>query len=148
MHHPIDKPYVYRREGGRCYHCHKPLAMHKTTLDHYLPRSKGGTYDVFNLVASCKRCNHHKESQIPVDVDAVHLGLFKQAVSDKKIVAPRFATYSQLCLMAEEADRVVHKGSETYFETPHYRLTVNSNKITNISQLKRVKKEQDSNCPT
>lgn len=141
MHHPIDKPYIYRREKGRCYHCQKPLVISKTTLDHYLPRSKGGTYDVFNLVSSCKRCNHYKESHVPLDVDNVHLRLFKQAVIDKKIVAPRFATYSQLCLMVEEADRVVHLGVYTYFETPQWQITVSGNRITNIIQKHQHKEE-------
>jgi hypothetical protein len=83
----IDKKYVYLRENKKCFHCKKELKIGQVTLDHYEPRSLGGTYDYFNLVSSCKRCNTLKQSRLPKDIDEVHLVLFKRAVEDKKIIS-------------------------------------------------------------
>lgn len=63
---------IFRRDGWRCRYCglevltgvhdgHPRLA----TLDHYLPRCRGGTGHVENLVTSCLRCNQEKNDMLP-----------------------------------------------------------------------------------
>lgn len=141
MHHPIDKHYIYLREQGLCFHCKKNIAMGKTTLDHYLPRSSGGTYDVFNLVACCKRCNNYKKSIVPPDVDAVHLRLFKQAVFDRKIDPSQHLTYVALAQLMETIDHVIHQGEVTLFESCTQRFSIKNNKIVNIIQINRNQKD-------
>ncbi|MCK8060898.1 MULTISPECIES: HNH endonuclease [unclassified Fusibacter] len=83
----IDKKYIYLREDQRCYYCEKQLKLGQVTLDHYEPKSEGGTCDYFNLVSSCKRCNTFKQSRVPADIESVHLQLFRQAVKDSKIIS-------------------------------------------------------------
>lgn len=51
---------VYRRDGGRCRFCGVVLQRHDFTLDHLLPRSKGGPDWDINLVAACSPCNNQK----------------------------------------------------------------------------------------
>jgi hypothetical protein len=140
MHHAIDKHYIFLREQGLCYHCQKAIAMGKTTLDHYLPRSKGGTYDVFNLVACCKRCNNYKKSTMPSDVDAVHVCLFRRAASDRKLDPAQLLTFTELAQLAQTVDRVVHQGEVTLFESPSHRISVKNNRIVKIIQLNRNEK--------
>lgn len=42
-----------------CYHCHRFVPIGQLTVDHLLPRSRGGgTFG--NLVYSCKACNEAK----------------------------------------------------------------------------------------
>lgn len=82
MHPAMDKKYFYLREHQQCYYCGKALKLSQVTLDHYLPRSHGGTSDAFNLVCACKRCNQFKASKVPQDTGTVHLDLLmKQAQS-------------------------------------------------------------------
>jgi hypothetical protein len=83
----IDKKYIYLRENKKCYYCKKELKIGQVTLDHYEPKSLGGTYDYFNLVSCCKRCNTFKKSRMPIDIDEVHLGLFRRAVEDNRIIS-------------------------------------------------------------
>jgi len=47
--------------SGRCAYCDEPLGR-SATLDHIIPRSKGGETQATNLVACCLNCNSHKSS--------------------------------------------------------------------------------------
>ncbi|TMB69428.1 MAG: HNH endonuclease [Chloroflexi bacterium] len=44
------------------------------TLDHVLPRHRGGGHDWENVVAACKPCNHHKAGRTPQEA---HMHLHK-----------------------------------------------------------------------
>lgn len=47
-------------QGWRCYYCGGGLSRKNSTVDHLLPRSRGGLSESGNLVATCKQCNHDK----------------------------------------------------------------------------------------
>jgi 5-methylcytosine-specific restriction endonuclease McrA len=51
---------VWRRDEGRCRFCGVTLTRSEFTLDHLLPRSKGGPDWDINLVVSCSPCNNQK----------------------------------------------------------------------------------------
>ena len=48
---------IFKRDGHKCQYCgtYKDL-----TLDHLIPRSKGGKSSWSNLVTACKKCNTEK----------------------------------------------------------------------------------------
>lgn len=49
-----------------CRYCRKPLDKYTVTIDHFVPKSRGGTDDFHeNLVASCKECNQDKGDMPP-----------------------------------------------------------------------------------
>lgn len=57
------RTYVLQRDGFRCVYCGSaPRQFH---LDHVMPRSRGGTDDANNLVASCPNCNLRKGAKTP-----------------------------------------------------------------------------------
>ncbi len=47
---------IFSRDGGSCGYC----GATATTIDHVLPRSRGGLHRWENVVAACHRCNHLK----------------------------------------------------------------------------------------
>lgn len=47
---------IFARDHGKCVYCGSPAA----TIDHVLPRSRGGRHVWDNVVAACRRCNHVK----------------------------------------------------------------------------------------
>lgn len=81
----LDKLYIYNRDNKECYFCKKPLEFNQITFDHYLPKSKKGTMDVFNLVICCKKCNKLKGNRVPDNYTDTILEMFLRAVRDDKI---------------------------------------------------------------
>jgi 5-methylcytosine-specific restriction endonuclease McrA len=53
---PLTRRAVFARDGGRCQYCSAPA----TSLDHVVPRSRGGAHTWENVVSACGRCNHVK----------------------------------------------------------------------------------------
>ncbi len=54
---------VIRRDKGVCAYC----AGRATTVDHVVPRSRGGRSTWTNTVAACEACNGRKGSRTPVE---------------------------------------------------------------------------------
>jgi 5-methylcytosine-specific restriction endonuclease McrA len=61
---PVTRRGVLRRDGHRCGYCKRAAA----TVDHVLPRSRGGTDSWANLVACCLRCNGKKGNRTPEEM--------------------------------------------------------------------------------
>jgi 5-methylcytosine-specific restriction endonuclease McrA len=53
------------RDDNTCQYCGEVLAVCDQTLDHVVPRSRGGKDAWENLVLACKRCNSYKDDQTP-----------------------------------------------------------------------------------
>ena len=49
-----------RRDNYRCAYC----GRHGETIDHVLPRSRGGQHTWENCVAACQMCNHRKADRL------------------------------------------------------------------------------------
>lgn len=54
---------VYRRDGYRCQYCHHRPGPEQLTIDHVLPRSRGGQTTWENCVTACFRCNARKANR-------------------------------------------------------------------------------------
>ena len=61
---PVSRRGVLRRDGQRCGYC----SSSATTIDHVLPRSRGGADSWENLVACCLRCNNVKGDRTPQEM--------------------------------------------------------------------------------
>jgi 5-methylcytosine-specific restriction endonuclease McrA len=61
---PVTRRGVLRRDSHRCGYCGKSAA----TVDHVLPRSRGGADSWENLVACCLRCNNVKSDRTPQEM--------------------------------------------------------------------------------
>ena len=54
------KEEVYRRSGGTCEICGKPISRFQYSIDHIIPLSRGGTNNIDNLRAVHPSCNKLK----------------------------------------------------------------------------------------
>ncbi len=60
----IKRQNILNKSGGICAHCGVELTLKTFTVDHYIPRSKGGSSTMDNLIPLCSKCNSDKDSKI------------------------------------------------------------------------------------
>ena len=61
----LSRKNILLRDRNTCQYCCRVLGSAELTLDHVLPRSRGGPSSWENLVACCHNCNHKKGNQLP-----------------------------------------------------------------------------------
>ena len=59
---PFSKRSVIIRDGSKCAYCGKKSK--RLTIDHIVPKSRGGKSTFENCVASCKECNAKKSNML------------------------------------------------------------------------------------
>lgn len=59
---PLSRFSIYRRDGHACVYCG---SKNRLTLDHVLPKSRGGKNSWTNLVTCCSPCNLQKGDKTP-----------------------------------------------------------------------------------
>ena len=64
---PLTNRALFRRDANLCMYCGKDFPDVDLTRDHVLPRSRGGGDHWENVVAACRRCNHHKGNRLLAD---------------------------------------------------------------------------------
>ena len=58
----LNRVNLFRRDGGECQYCGSRRHL---TIDHVIPRSKGGKTSWTNIVTACNRCNVNKGDKTP-----------------------------------------------------------------------------------
>jgi 5-methylcytosine-specific restriction endonuclease McrA len=61
----LSRKNILLRDRNTCQFCGRVLPASELTLDHVIPRSRGGHTDWDNLVACCHRCNSLKGDRLP-----------------------------------------------------------------------------------
>ena len=56
---------IFARDSNRCQYCGKKCATSELSLDHVVPRSRGGGMTWENIVCACVRCNVRKGGRTP-----------------------------------------------------------------------------------
>lgn len=58
---------VFHRDGHRCQYCDAEAE----SIDHVVPRSRGGAHEWENVVAACRRCNSTKGDRLLSEISMV-----------------------------------------------------------------------------
>jgi len=58
---------IYMRDKFRCQYCGEKKPAGELTLDHILPRSRGGDNSPVNVVTACVACNNRKGDRTPAE---------------------------------------------------------------------------------
>ena len=74
----FNKKNILRRDGYTCQYCSR--RGERLTVDHIVPRSRGGETSWTNVVAACLRCNLKKGNRLP---DEVGMRLSREPVHPK-----------------------------------------------------------------
>lgn len=88
---------VFARDGNRCQYCGKHFPTSELSLDHVVPRSRGGLTSWENIVCACVSCNVRKGGRTPHEA---HMHLIQQPVKPKrspllsiKLGNPKYASW-------------------------------------------------------
>jgi hypothetical protein len=63
------KRILFNRDDWSCQYCSKKLLRNNVTIDHILPKCRGGKTTWKNCVVCCKTCNKIKGSKLPHEAD-------------------------------------------------------------------------------
>jgi 5-methylcytosine-specific restriction endonuclease McrA len=99
---------ILTRDKYRCQYCGRKGTAFDLTLDHIIPRSRGGKTAAENLCAACQACNHRKGDRTPDEArmpllanpSALYYGLERIAFQQAAHERPEWRKY----LFLEEAD--------------------------------------------
>ncbi len=84
----LSRREVFARDNHTCQYCGRQ--GHDLTLDHVVPRHRGGSHTWENLVAACKACNHRKGGRTP---DEARVRLLRAPHEPRSDVYSLFAPY-------------------------------------------------------
>lgn len=76
------KRILYNRDNWSCQYCSKKLGYNSVTIDHIIPKCRGGRTTWRNCVVCCKQCNKNKGAKLP---DEANMKLISQP-SEPRIV--------------------------------------------------------------
>lgn len=63
----VSRKTILLRDRFTCQYCMRPFISKMLTLDHVVPRSRGGANSWENLVAACTPCNNRKSARTPAE---------------------------------------------------------------------------------
>lgn len=66
---PVSRRTVLARDHYTCQYCNSIPPRQKLTLDHVLPRSRGGKTTWENVITACQKCNGRKGSRTPEEAN-------------------------------------------------------------------------------
>lgn len=101
---------VYLRDGFRCQYCAMQLPVTELSLDHVVPRSKGGKLTWTNTVSACFSCNTKKGHLMPDELPRVGMRLRS---------LPRIPTGAELQFRAKQFKKrsILHPHWQIYLAT-------------------------------
>jgi 5-methylcytosine-specific restriction endonuclease McrA len=63
----LNRRNILARDEHRCQYCARHLPAHQLSIDHVVPRSRGGITSWENLVCACLACNVKKGGRTPLE---------------------------------------------------------------------------------
>lgn len=71
---------IFARDANRCQYCGRKFPSSELSLDHVIPKSRGGTATWNNIVCACMACNVRKGGRTPREA---HMKLVRRPLKPK-----------------------------------------------------------------
>jgi 5-methylcytosine-specific restriction endonuclease McrA len=72
---------IFARDSNTCQYCGRKFSSSELSLDHVIPRSRGGASTWDNIVCACIRCNVRKGGRTP---DEAHVRLIRPPAKPRR----------------------------------------------------------------
>jgi len=86
----LTKREIFRRDDHRCQYC--GASSSRLTIDHVVPRHRGGGHNWTNLVTACPQCNRRKGGRLPPEA---HMSLLRPPIEPRPTADYLFGRYSR-----------------------------------------------------
>ena len=90
---------IYARDRNHCQYCGKHFPSSELSLDHIIPRSRGGAASWTNIVCCCVKCNVRKGGRTPAEA---HLKLITKPAKPRRspaitlrLTSEKYASWTQ-----------------------------------------------------
>jgi 5-methylcytosine-specific restriction endonuclease McrA len=84
----LSRRAVFRRDNFTCQYC--GLQSNRLTIDHVIPRHRGGKHVWNNVVSACPACNRRKGGKT---LEEAHMTLYRKAAEPSASMRSLFAHY-------------------------------------------------------
>ena len=101
-HVPYSKTNIGTRDNWSCQYCGIKLRRNEISIDHIIPRSRGGKNTFENCVCCCKTCNNKKDNKTPTEARMVLLS---------KPYSPTIGEFLQLLIKEHGIDKLLTRVS-------------------------------------
>ena len=95
----LNRRNIFARDHNECQYCGRSFATSDLSLDHIIPRSRGGHSTWENLVCCCLKCNTHKGGRTPKQA---HMKLVRLPIQPRRnpVVSLRVGLDKYACWQA------------------------------------------------
>lgn len=100
---------VWDKSHGICFYCGKEMhPIREFTVDHRIPRSRGGSDHPDNLVGACWSCNFSKRAKLPANVPvAAPFAIPRPQTKSESM--PRLMTAKELAEELRVSDKMIQE---------------------------------------
>jgi hypothetical protein len=132
---------LHKRQKGKCYYCHREMLLNQSlydhpkracTVDHKVPRARGGARGGDNIVGACGECNTLKGCL----TDREFMAVLESAGADR--VRLRELAYAE-----QSPQKMADRLEQSYAVSRRMRIA-NGNEIDRFAQLVRERLEYEA----
>jgi 5-methylcytosine-specific restriction endonuclease McrA len=91
---PLSRRNIYLRDRNVCQYCGKRYPTSELSLDHVMPRSRGGESSWTNLVCACTGCNARKGARTPAEAKMRLIRLPRKVSAPEQLIRVQHASWS------------------------------------------------------
>lgn len=92
---PLNRRNIYFRDGNTCQYCGRKFPTSELSLDHVVPRSRGGGDTWENLVCACTACNSRKADKMPGEANMRLIRAPKSLKTPAQLIRVQHASWAQ-----------------------------------------------------
>jgi 5-methylcytosine-specific restriction endonuclease McrA len=91
----LNRRNIYHRDANTCQYCGKRFPTSELSLDHVIPRSRGGGDTWDNLVCACTGCNARKADKMPKEAGMHLIRVPRMLKTPAQLIRVQHASWAQ-----------------------------------------------------